>query len=312
MKRIDRIKFKKLGFTDKQLDNYRKINYSKLNFKQRKAIYEYIRGQNLKIIISIFVGGFLFSLFIFVYELFNGVLEGNNNTIFILLIFMGILISGFVCTNYLMKIDKPNSSKINNISTGDLLKDKSPINVEQINSLSSEEVVSKITKYDENFSLSEFEIYVKNIFLLIFKAFFTKNYRVLRRFESNRLFYQHRLYITKLIDHKEIEKRKDFRIKGVILKNFEIVDNRQVLTVALTSKVGKQLSDRYNTCDGAVSYILIFSRKKEFITKEKTADSSLVEEFNLYNSGKKVYDNLSLLLKDNGWILTDIRLINMR
>lgn len=336
MKERDKLKFKKMGFTDKQLNKYRQIDYSKLTKEQRKAIDGYIRRQNSIVAVWVFIVLFLPWVLMLGYQFLMEFVEGGENVGQLGIIFLGVIVVAGIMISYLLKDErghKKRTDRLKKISQElvtyenydgveglisgkefDLIDENhdGKIMVHEFYPLTEQEVVEKILNVDENFSITELKTYVKNVFLLIQEAFTTKNYRKLRAFESDILFNQHKLYITSLINCNELDEKDDVNIKGVLLKDFKIEGRKQVLVVALTTGMKKNLSNRFSTCEGDVPYILTFMRKKGIKTKIDTElstsnCSNCGAVINVDSNGVCKYCNTSLVSGDLEWVLVDIK-----
>lgn len=178
--------------------------------------------------------------------------------------------------------------------------------------LTEAEVVKKVMEVDENFSKSEFYSFVKSIFILINDAWSDKDYRRLRAFEADALFYRHRDEIEELIENNLSDKRENIKIKGVLLKDFRIEGNKEFLVVALTANMKK--SNSYEKND--YPYIMTFSRNKGI----KTRLDSKLSTTNCYNCGAVIdvtddgicnYCHTSLVSGKIEWVLVDIKQIDL-
>lgn len=340
MKKKDRLKFKKMGFTDKQINNYRSIDYSKLTNVQRKAIDKYIRRENSLISVFVFIILFLPGICVIGYNLMFSLANNNGDFAAFLIIFIGMIGLALFVINYLLNDEinyKKRTDRLKKISQDmvtyenydgveglisgrdfDLLDENGDgkIMIHEFYPLTEQEVVDRILKVDENFSLTEFKMYVKNVFIIIQEAFVTKNYRLIRAFESDVLFNQHKLYINKLIDYDDLKENIGINIKGVLLKDYKIEAGKQIVVVALTTGKKRNLGNRFSTCNGDVPYILTFMRDKGV----KTLENKKLSTTNCRNCGAimKVdshgfckYCNTSLVSGELDWVLVDIKNISL-
>jgi sulfur relay (sulfurtransferase) DsrC/TusE family protein len=100
-----------------------------------------------------------------------------------------------------------------------------------------EEVLEKILSKDKNFSKEHFINFVKEYFVIYEKAISNRDVKKLHIYESDSLYREHIEKVEELKRHKIISNREKIVIKGVLLKDFKIEGNKQILTVAITAKL---------------------------------------------------------------------------
>jgi hypothetical protein len=148
------------------------------------------------------------------------------------------------------------------------------IMVSEVYPLTEEEIVKKILDVDCNFSKENFINFVKEYFILYEKAISCRNVKEIQVYESNSLYNRHKEYVQNLIDSKSISKRSKVVIKGVLLKDFKIEGNSQILVVAITAKCKMAIYKEFAKEDDIAyddvdkSYIIKFSRSASTITNK--------------------------------------------
>ena len=197
--------------------------------------------------------------------------------------------------------------------------------------LTEEEVLANILAVDANFSKTQFKSFVRGIFMLIQKAWSNNDYRSLRAFEADTLYYEHKVRIEDLINNKVYDRRENIGIKGVLLKDFKVEGDQEYLVVALTARMDRDFSgDVYKSRDsgyygfksslssnsGNVPYIMTFARRKGVKTKNGISLSTT----NCCNCGAVIsvddngvckYCNTSLVSGEVDWVLVDIKNIQL-
>lgn len=109
--------------------------------------------------------------------------------------------------------------------------------------LTETEVLEKILKEDKHFSKSRFYTWTRMVFQSVMRAFSTKDVSLLRSFEEDSLYIQHKQKIQQYIDKKETRKIDRIVIKGTLLKDYRIEGDKQVLVVALAANLVDALFD---------------------------------------------------------------------
>ena len=180
--------------------------------------------------------------------------------------------------------------------------------------LTEADVLFRVMKKDPNFSKRIFYDYVKNLFILMQEAWTNNDYFKLRSFEADRLYYRHRREIERLIAADEHDIRVDVKVKGVMLKDFRIENNKQILVVALTANMRRI----YGTEDTQEDYpyIMAFSRNIGVKTNSKVKLSvtnccNCGAEVNVSDEGICKYCDTSLVSGEHEWVLVDMKLINI-
>lgn len=176
--------------------------------------------------------------------------------------------------------------------------------------LTEDEVLKKIFAVDSKFSKEDFYAWVKHLYSTILEALDKENPVKLRRFESDYLYQRH---IALFEDIKASGASiSNYAIKGVLLKDFKIEGDKEILVVALSASINKVniYDDNYK------SYILTFARKKGV----QTTGTLLEKETNCPNCGAVLdlddhgvcsYCHTTVSNGDFGWILIDMKSIKL-
>lgn len=176
--------------------------------------------------------------------------------------------------------------------------------------LTEDEVLKKVFAVDSKFSKEDFYAWVKHLYSTILEALDKENPVMLRRFESDYLYQRH---IALFEDIKASGASiSNYAIKGVLLKDFKIEGDKEILVVALSASINKVniYDDNYK------SYILTFARKKGV----QTTGTLLENETNCPNCGAVLdlddhgvcsYCHTTVSNGDFGWILIDMKSIKL-
>lgn len=176
--------------------------------------------------------------------------------------------------------------------------------------LTEGEVLKKVFAVDSKFSKEDFYAWVKHLYSTILEALDKGNPVMLRRFESDYLYQRH---IALFEDIKASGASiSNYAIKGILLKDFKIEGDKEILVVALSASINKVniYDDNYK------SYILTFARKKGV----KTTGTLLEKETNCPNCGAVLdlddhgvcsYCHTTVSNGDFGWILIDMKSIKL-
>lgn len=179
--------------------------------------------------------------------------------------------------------------------------------------LTESEVLDKILKVDKDFSKTHFYSYVKSLFILIQEAWSERDFHKLRFFEDDRLFYSHKKEILELIKSNKSDIRDNINIKGVLLKDFRVENNKEILIVAITVRMRRLFDGDDTTC--TYPYVMAFSRN----VGVKTNPNIELSATNCSNCGAVIeasddgicnYCNTSLISGEHEWVLVDLKNFN--
>lgn len=181
--------------------------------------------------------------------------------------------------------------------------------------LTEAEVLDKILKVDKDFSKTHFYSYMKSLFIIIQEAWTERDFHKLRFFEDDRLFYNHKKEIMELIKSKRKDIRDNINIKGVLLKDFRVENNKEILIVAITAKMRRVFE--CEETEYTYPYIMAFSRN----VGVKTNPNIELSATNCSNCGAVIevsddgicnYCNTSLISGEHEWVLVDLKLVNKK
>ena len=181
--------------------------------------------------------------------------------------------------------------------------------------LTEAEVLDKILKVDKDFSKTHFYSYIKSLFIIIQEAWTERDFHKLRFFEDDRLFYSHKKEIMELIKSKRKDIRDNINIKGVLLKDFRVENNKEILIVAITAKMRRVFE--CEETEYTYPYIMAFSRN----VGVKTNPNIELSATNCSNCGAVIevsddgicnYCNTSLISGEHEWVLVDLKLVNKK
>ena len=181
--------------------------------------------------------------------------------------------------------------------------------------LTEAEVLDKILKVDKDFSKTHFYSYIKSLFIIIQEAWTERDFHKLRFFEDDRLFYSHKNEIIDLINSKQKDIRDNIHIKGALLKDFRIENNKEILIVAITAKMRRVFE--CEETEYTYPYIMAFSRN----VGVKTNPNIELSATNCSNCGAVIevsddgicnYCNTSLISGEHEWVLVDLKLVNKK
>ena len=190
--------------------------------------------------------------------------------------------------------------------------------ISEVYTLSEEEVISNIHKVDSNFSALDFKDYVKSVFVLVQQGWSNNDYRSLRPYESDLLYFRHKHRIESMINDGITNKRSHIRVKGTLLKDYNIEDEQEILVVTITANMKVENSeDMYMTEEGDFPYVLKFVRKKGVKTNKKRHLSisnccNCGAVIDVDDNGICKYCETSVVSGDTDWVLTDIKNIKIQ
>lgn len=202
-------------------------------------------------------------------------------------------------------ISKEEKKKIDSDNDGHIL-------VSEFYTLTEDEVNNNIVKVDSAFSKTEFYSFVKNVFILFQNAMAEMDFKKLRAYEADALYYRHKEQIENCIQNGDETYKTKISIKGVLLKDFKIEGSKEYLVVAITANIKRMYS--YYFYEDDLPYIMVFSRNKGVKTCSKlstTNCSNCGAVINVNDDGVCNYCNTSLVSGETEWVLIDIKQINL-
>ena len=185
----------------------------------------------------------------------------------------------------------------------------------------SDIVAEEVRKIDPNFSSDAFIGWAREVFLKIQRSWSTRNWELIRPFESNELFQVHNEQLNEFIDNNKINKIEKINIKKVSLQEFKQDGDKEVLIIYLDAimrdyvvdaKTNKVLESNPNK-DWYMKYVMTFNRKSGVKTKEGLSNKSTTNcpncgaPTNITSSGKCEYCKSVITTGEHDWVLSDIR-----
>ena len=182
----------------------------------------------------------------------------------------------------------------------------------------------QILAVDELFSKEEFESWVKQIFIKLQYAWTERNWAEIRPFETNELFEQHNLQLNKYIVRKQINVLEQVSVFWVKLYNFYQTAERDVLEVAVNSRMidyvideeTKKIISGDNKFAKNRTYKLTFIRKKGLKTEPGQITLKAVNcpncggQLTMTQAGKCEYCGSLVVVDDHGWALSELEPFN--
>lgn len=250
-----------------------------------------------------------------------GVLIGYLIRLFIESPVLGIIVIIAVIVIYRMRKKKAQAqgtnpsfinTKVNQQANNDFMVDN------------SENVAAMIRETDPEFSAEKFNGWAKEVFLKIQQAWTAKDWKIIRPFESENLFNQHKQQLDEYINKGQTNVIEKIGIKHCSLLSFNIDGDKEVLTVALNAVMrdyviddaSKQVLESDPNRDWYMKYIMTFNRKlgvktevgKEGISITNCPNCGAPTE--ITSSGQCPYCGSVITTGEHSWVLTDIHSTN--
>ena len=185
-------------------------------------------------------------------------------------------------------------------------------------------VEKQILAVDELFSREEFESWVKQIFIKLQYAWTDRNWADIRVFETNELFEQHNTQLNRYIERKQINVLEQVSVSWVKLYNFYQTAERDVLEVAVNSRMIDYIideetkevvsGDKYSA--KIRTYKLTFIRKKGIKTEPGKITLKAIKcpncggQLTMTQAGKCEYCGSIVVVDDHGWALSELEPFN--
>lgn len=185
--------------------------------------------------------------------------------------------------------------------------------------LTEKEVLEKILKEDEFFSKEKFYTWTRFVYQSLLKAFRERKVSLLRHFEADSLYFQHKQKIDEYIQKNEIRVLERVAFKGGLLKDYHIEGNQQILVVALAVNLVDYLMDSKGKVIQGNSnqrvrkqYILTFVRDlgiktTKFSNQTATSCPNCGANIELSEDGKCGYCGGIVTTGKYGWVLLSIK-----
>lgn len=182
------------------------------------------------------------------------------------------------------------------------------------------QVVEKIKQIDPLFNKEDFIVTSKNLFIKLQQAWTDRNWSIIRVFETNELFEQHKNQLQGYIDNNQINVMDRICVNYAYLYDFIQEGDKDILKIRLNSRMadyiidattkevikGDKQTERTNT------YILTFVRKKGLQTKEGTDKINTTNCPNcgaptqITSSGECEYCGSVITTGEYNWVLSNL------
>ena len=204
------------------------------------------------------------------------------------------------------------NNKVNQQASNDLMTDN------------SEAVARQIRENDPEFSADQFNGWAREVFMKIQQAWTDKDWKVIRPFESEALFNQHKQQLDEYIRLGKTNVVEKIAIKHCSLQSFSTDGDKEVLTVALNAVMRdyviddatKKVLESDPNRDWYMKYIMVFNRKAGLKTQAGKEGVSITNCPNcgapteITSSGQCPYCGSVITTGEHSWVLTDIHSVN--
>ncbi len=200
---------------------------------------------------------------------------------------------------------KSNISEITNLSTG---------------AMSREEILNKIQMDDPAFSEEKFLSWARDVFIKIQQAWSSRDWKIIRPFESNELFEQHSTQLQEYINNNKINIIEKIAINRSALSSYSVDGDKDMISVNLNATLRDYVVDATTRdviegnkdTDWNMRYTMTFTRKHGVKTKEGTSNKSTTNCPNcgaptqITSAGQCEYCGSVITTGEHDWVLTDI------
>lgn len=184
----------------------------------------------------------------------------------------------------------------------------------------SNNVAEEIRTIDPNFSSDKFIGFAREVFMKIQEAWTTKDWKVIRPFENENLFNQHKQQLDEYIRLKKTNVVERIAIKHCSLQSFKQDGDKEVLTVLLNAIMRdyviddetKKVLESDPNRDWYMRYEMVFNRKAGVKTEAGKKGNSITNCPNcgapteVTSSGQCTYCGSIITNGEHDWVLTDI------
>ena len=181
-------------------------------------------------------------------------------------------------------------------------------------------VAEEIRAIDPNFSSDKFIGFAREVFMKIQEAWTTKDWKVIRPFESENLFNQHKQQLDEYIRLNKTNVVEKIAIKHCSLQSFKQDGDKEVLTVLLNAVMRdyviddetKKVLESDPNRDWYMRYEMVFNRKAGVKTDAGKKGNSITNCPNcgapteVTSSGQCTYCGSVITNGEHDWVLTDI------
>lgn len=181
-------------------------------------------------------------------------------------------------------------------------------------------VAEEIRAIDPDFSSDKFIGFAREVFMKIQEAWTSKDWKVIRPFESETLFNQHKQQLDEYIRLKKTNVVEKIAIKHCSLQSFQQDGDKEVLTVLLNAVMRdyviddetKKVLESDPNRDWYMRYEMVFNRKAGVKTEAGKKGNSITNCPNcgapteVTSSGQCTYCGSVITNGEHDWVLTDI------
>ena len=182
------------------------------------------------------------------------------------------------------------------------------------------DVEAKIKQVDPLFSKEEFIASTKSLFIKLQQAWTDRDWSVIRVFETNELFEQHKNQLQGYIDNNQINVMDRICVNYAQLFDFKQEGDKDILMVRLNSRMAdyiidattKQVIRGNKETEYVNTYLLTFVRKKGLQTKEGTSKINTTNCPNcgaptqITSAGECEYCGSVITTGEYNWVLSNL------
>ena len=147
------------------------------------------------------------------------------------------------------------------------------------------QIENKIQVNDPDFNKEEFIAWSKNLFIKLQQAWTDRNWEIIRTFETESLFEQHKNQLQGYINNNQINVMDRICVNYAHLCAYSVQGDKEILTVRLNSRMADYIIDATTkevikgdkNIDRVNTYLLTFVRTNGVKTKPGTIDVNIVE-----------------------------------
>ncbi|MEG2621106.1 MAG: Tim44-like domain-containing protein [Bacilli bacterium] len=186
------------------------------------------------------------------------------------------------------------------------------------------EVDEKVRQIDPSFSKDAFISWTREVFIKIQQAWSSRNWKVIRPFESNELFSQHSTQLQEYIDNNKINMIEKIAVQYCSLREFKQDGDKEVIIVELHAVMRdyvidattKQVLEGDPNKDWNMKYLMTFNRKVGVKTNPGTSNKSTTNCPNcgapteITSAGQCSYCSSVITTGEHDWVLSNITSIN--
>ena len=176
------------------------------------------------------------------------------------------------------------------------------------------------------FNKEEFVAWSKNLFVKLQQAWTARDWSIIRTFETENLFEQHKNQLQGYINNNQINVMDRICVNYAHLYNYRVEGDKEILTVRLNSRMEdyiidattKQVIKGQKGLDKVNTYLLTFIRKNGVKTKPGTIEVNTTNCPNcgaptqITSSGKCDYCGSVITTGEYNWVLSNLQRENVR